>query len=65
VAPAPILVRALADREQALRGRLGLPSPGPRATVLLARRDGRIVRTIAAVTSVEEFRADLPQLAAR
>lgn len=62
-APSPaVIVRALADRTDALRTELRLPGPGVLPTVLLADRAGLIVRTIAAARSVEDFRTDLTRL---
>ncbi|WP_213453886.1 hypothetical protein [Rhizomonospora bruguierae] len=61
--PAP--VRTLVDQSDALRTQLDLPGPGPGAVVLLADREGTLVRTVVAASSVEDYRSDLSRLAGR
>lgn len=58
-------VRSLADPTGELRAFLQVtPRPGS-ATALLAARSGMVTRVVPAVGSVEDYRADLPQLAIR
>jgi hypothetical protein len=58
-------IRTLADPTGELRAFLQMtPRPGA-ATVLLAARSGEVTRVVPTVGSVEDYRADLPQLATR
>lgn len=56
-------VRALADPAGGLRAYLHLPARPGAATVLLADRDGAVVRVVPVLNSIEEYRADLARLA--
>jgi hypothetical protein len=56
------VVRTLADPTGELRGQLRLGTPGTAAIVLLVSGTGEIRRTVAATTSIEDFRADLAVL---
>jgi hypothetical protein len=57
-------VRPLADPAGELRSVAGLPASSERAGALLTTRSSVIIRSVPAVVSVEEFRADLPGLLA-
>lgn len=56
------VVRTLADPTGELRGQLRLGPPGTAAIVLLVSGTGEVRRTVAATTSIEDFRADLAVL---
>jgi hypothetical protein len=59
--PVPLL---LGDPDGQLRAELGLGPPTGAATVVLVNQAGQITRTHLAATSVEQFQAELTELAA-
>jgi hypothetical protein len=63
--PATAPVRALADPAAELRTFLQTPARPGGATAVLVARSGEVARILPAVTSVDDFRADLPQLVTR
>lgn len=60
----PSRIRTLADPTGELRGFLQVPARPGTPTVVLADRFARIVRVVPAARSIEDYRADLPQLVA-
>jgi hypothetical protein len=62
LAPSLARVRRLEDPRERLRAGLGLGPPGSLADVVLVARGGEIVQKLAAVDSVDRFRAELVKL---